>query len=190
MSRVVLNWNAIQNPWPVRAQSLFCSDRECGTNGCENGNCGTCEVAESCVDGQCCLSNCIDRECGSDGCGQLCGMCEPGQQCTADGKCCTPQDCEPGSCGVDSLGCPCENCGPLGTCAGGSASAFRIAPIKRAEVMAVEVRVAAAVRECTVSKANVWRRILAGRAQRDSPARKTVDANVPRSRGVLGCRNR
>ena len=66
----------------------------------------------------------------------------------------------------------------------GSASAFRIAPIKRAEVMAVEVRVAAAVRECTVSKANVWRRILAGRAQRDSPARKTVDANVPRSRGV------
>jgi len=34
-----------------------------------------------------CVPDCAGKECGQDGCGGLCGKCEPGMVCSADGQC-------------------------------------------------------------------------------------------------------
>ncbi len=57
------------------------------------------------------LPGCEGKECGSDGAGGSCGTCDPGAECTDDGKCsCTPQ-CEGKECGADGCGDTCGDCG-------------------------------------------------------------------------------
>lgn len=59
--------------------------------------------------GLCCAPNCADRQCGTDGCGNsgVCGSCQNGQTCNANGQCvgqatCSPQTCPDGCCDEDN----------------------------------------------------------------------------------------
>jgi hypothetical protein len=92
-----------------------CNGRSCGDNGC-GGECGTCDVGDSCnASGQCeaiCQPDCAGKQCGDDGCGGSCGQCEGA--CGSDGQCegpCVPS-CTDKVCGSDGCG------GSCGTCAG------------------------------------------------------------------------
>lgn len=51
-------------------------------------NCGVCETADDCIEGQCiCRTNCEGRQCGDDGCGSVCGECLVEESCTDDWQC-------------------------------------------------------------------------------------------------------
>jgi len=59
-----------------------CTNRECGSDGCE-GSCGICQGENSeCISGDCvCETTCGRDQCGPDGCGGTCGECSPRNQC-------------------------------------------------------------------------------------------------------------
>ena len=100
-----------------------CEGKVCGDDGC-GGNCGTCEGAATCQDGQCkCSPKCEGKECGDNGCGGSCGSCEADKACKADkcacagpvckGKCCAAgQACQKNAC--CSPKCAGKTCGPDG----------------------------------------------------------------------------
>lgn len=59
-----------------------------------------------------CLAYCGPKECGDDGCGGICGECQNGAVCQADGMCgpeCTPQ-CQGKTCGDNGCGGFCGLC--------------------------------------------------------------------------------
>lgn len=101
-----------------------CGNRACGDNGC-GGQCGTCDLGETCSNaGTCetiCQPNCDPSwECGTDTCGNSCGTCMGGSTCNGnnhrcEGATCTPQ-CEANSCGPDGCGGTCGSCGAGLTC--------------------------------------------------------------------------
>jgi hypothetical protein len=90
-----------------------CAGRSCGDNGC-GGECGTCEIGDSCnASGRCesvCVPDCAGKQCGDDGCGGTCGQCEG--TCSAAGQCqgtCVPS-CTGKTCGDDGCGGSCGTC--------------------------------------------------------------------------------
>lgn len=92
-----------------------CTNKQCGDNGC-GGECGTCDLGESCSSTQQCVSictpNCDGKQCGSDGCGGTCGSCASGSTCMPDGTCsgpCVPS-CTDKTCGSDGCGGSCGTC--------------------------------------------------------------------------------
>jgi hypothetical protein len=92
-----------------------CSGKQCGDNGC-GGECGTCDLGETCTSQQQCVSvcvpNCTGKTCGSDGCGGSCGTCGGGGTCNSAGTCdgpCVPS-CTGKTCGSDGCGGTCGSC--------------------------------------------------------------------------------
>ena len=90
-----------------------CWGKECGPDGC-GGSCGTCELGDICLAGQCneCKPSCLGMECGDDGCHGLCGECPAGFYCSEwrceEGEC--EAECEGLECGYDGCGGLCGNC--------------------------------------------------------------------------------
>ena len=96
-----------------------CDVNECGDGGCGR-SCGSCELGESCMAGQCettgCVPDCSGRVCGDDPrCGTSCGTCEAGNICNRG-------VCEPDVCIPDCSGRECGSDGCRGSCAPGCAS--------------------------------------------------------------------
>ena len=58
-----------------------------------------------------CIPECDGKDCGDDGCGGVCGECDPGLTCNAQGQCitCIP-DCDGKECGSDGCGGSCGSC--------------------------------------------------------------------------------
>ena len=96
-----------------------CTDKECGTDGCE-GTCGECTEGVCAPDGVCCAPQCDGKTCGPDGCGGSCGECACGEACVdgacdfvmCEGKVCSPDGCG-GFCGDCAEG---EVCSPADAC--------------------------------------------------------------------------
>ena len=100
---------AVDAPWWDHgtggdAEAFACPDEE----GAGSGAGGTPDGFAAC------MPNCPYRDgaCGSDGCGGVCGVCDDGQTCGADGRCepCVPA-CAGRECGPDGCG---GSCGGLG----------------------------------------------------------------------------
>lgn len=56
-----------------------------------------------------CAPQCENKKCGYDGCQGVCGTCDAGSKCMADGSCCLP-DCTNSNCGSDGCGGSCGAC--------------------------------------------------------------------------------
>lgn len=102
-----------------------CTDKVCGSDGCE-GLCGYCTYPLVCdAEGQCvevCVPECEGKFCGPDGCGGTCGQCEDELICGDDGLCYTPEcepDCAGKVCGPDGCGSDCGLCAEPKICTNG-----------------------------------------------------------------------
>jgi hypothetical protein len=101
-----------------------CAGKQCGpaVNSCgEPITCGGCIAPATCQNGQCiCSPNCTGKQCGADGCDGLCGTCDPGETCSANGLCnCVPNCITGQECGPDGCGGSCGTCIGPATCRNG-----------------------------------------------------------------------
>ena len=107
------------NPMSCGPCEPDCTDRECGSDGCD-GTCGECAEGVCAPDGTCCAPQCEGKACGADGCGGACGECGCGEACVegacafkmCDGKTCAPDGCG-GVCGECDEG---QICAPTDEC--------------------------------------------------------------------------
>jgi hypothetical protein len=100
-----------------------CEGKVCGSDYC-GGNCGDCDLNETCVEGACvffCNANCIGKSCGDDGCGGSCGDCPDGKDCVGGAclKTCEPS-CEGKDCGPNGCGGLCGLCDEWQVCINGT----------------------------------------------------------------------